>query len=275
MITNTFAPSEQPVLPDGSKEHRNHLGRLQDRHFYDLEKIALASRVLIVEGISGSGKDTFQTYLRNKLKGRDVYDYSEGELLQSWNQLQIRGIFKLRVKFMKLFVNYVRDTVSRDEKAVFLLNRFHLSAYAMTIIQQPKLEKEYDEILNVLRTLPVHVFILRLEASEIEKRSLHPERSGTWLKFQQQIVKKEGFRDRLQRYTWQQRLMLEAAERQHIPYSIIKSARETGEEWVRVPDGRSIFRHATRTNAAEAKTSHGKQVISRILQNVSESGKVK
>src|SRR5439155_23343047 len=62
---------------------------------------------------------------KKKLKGRDVYDYSEGEVLQSWNQLQIRGIFKLQVKFIKLFVNYVRGIVSRDENAVFLLNRFH------------------------------------------------------------------------------------------------------------------------------------------------------
>ena len=147
----------------------------------------------------------------------------KAKLLQSWNQLQIKGIFKLRVKFMKLFVNYVRDIVSRDENAVFLLNRFHLSAYAMTIIQQPKLEREYDEIINVLRTLPVHVFILQLDENEIEKRSLHPERSGAWQKFQQQIVKKDGFRDRLERYIWQQRLMLEAAERQQIPYSILKS----------------------------------------------------
>ena len=129
------------------------------------------------------------------------------------SQLQIKGIFKLRVKFMKLFVNYVRDIVSRDENAVFLLNRFHLSAYVMTIIQQPKLEREYDEIINVLRTLPVHVFILQLDENEIEKRSLHPERSGAWQKFQQQIVKKEGFRDRLERYIWQQRLMLEAARK--------------------------------------------------------------
>ena len=69
------------MLPDGSKEHRNHLRRRQDRRFYDLEKIALDSRVLIVEGISGSGKDTFQTYLKKMLKGRDVYDYSEGEVI--------------------------------------------------------------------------------------------------------------------------------------------------------------------------------------------------
>ena len=73
---------------------------------------------------------------------------------------------------MKLFVNYVRDIVSRDENAVFLLNRFHLSAYAWTIIQQPKLEREYDEIINVLRTLPVHVFILQLDENEIEREKL-------------------------------------------------------------------------------------------------------
>ncbi|MBI2209587.1 MAG: hypothetical protein HYU47_03165 [Deltaproteobacteria bacterium] len=123
---------------------------------------------------------------------------------------------------MKLFVNYVREVVSRDENAVFLLNRFHLSAYVMTIIQQPKLEREYDEIINVLRTMPVHVFILQLDENEIEKRSLHPERSAAWQKFQRQIVEKEGFQERLERYIWQQRLMQEAAKRQQIPYSVIK-----------------------------------------------------
>ncbi len=262
-LDGLVARSEQPMLPEGIKGRRNHLRQLKDHDPYHPERIGLDSRVLIIEGISGSGKDTFQTHLKKTLKDRDVYDYSEGEVLQSWNQLQIKGIFKLRVKFMKLFVNYVRDIVSRDEKAVFLLNRFHLSAYAMTIIQQPKLEKEYDEIINVLRTLPVHVFILQLQASEIEKRSLHPERSGVWEKFQQQIVKKEGFRDKLQRYIWQQRLMLEAAERQQIPYSIIKCAPEVGGEWVRLPEARSIFRHATPTNAPDAKISHRKQDLPR------------
>jgi thymidylate kinase len=184
--------------------------------------LAADSRVFIIEGISGSGKDTFQTYLKEQLEGPHLYDYSEGEVLHSWKHLQIEGILKLRVKFMKHFVNHIRDTVSRDENAVFLLNRFHLSAYVSTIIQQPKLKREYDDIIKVLRTLPVHVFILQLHENEIEKRSLHPERSSAWQKHQQQIVKKEGFRDRLERYLWQQGLMLEAAERQQIPYSVIK-----------------------------------------------------
>ena len=104
------------MLPEGIKECRNQFRRLQDRHFYDLEKIALASRLLIIEGISGSGKDTFQTCLKKKLEGRDVDDYSEGELLQSWKQLHMEGIFKLRVKFMKIFVDYVKDTVTRGRE---------------------------------------------------------------------------------------------------------------------------------------------------------------
>jgi hypothetical protein len=92
---------------------------------------------------------------------------------------------------MRLFVNHIRHIISRDENAVFLLNRFHLSAYVTTIIRQPELEREYDEIINVLRTLPVHIFILRLDENEIEKRSLHPERSNAWQRYQQHRVKKD------------------------------------------------------------------------------------
>jgi thymidylate kinase len=186
--------------------------------------MALHSRVLIIEGISGSGKDTFQKYLREKLDRSHLHlhDYSEGEVLHSWKHLQINGIFKVRVKFMKHFVNHVRDVVSRDENAIFLLNRFHLSAYVSTITQEPKLEGEYNEIINILRTLPAHVFILQLDEHEIEERSLHSERSNAWRKHQKQIVTREGFRDRLERYLWQQRLILEAAKKQQIPYSVIK-----------------------------------------------------
>jgi thymidylate kinase len=232
--------------------HRTQIEQLQDQDSYVLEKIALASRVLIVEGISGSGKDTFQIYLKEKLKNRDVYDYSEGEVLHSWKQLQIEGILNLRVKFMKLFVNYIRDVVSQDETTVFLLNRFHLSTYASTIIQQPKLKREYDEIVNILRMLPVHVFVLRLDKNEIEKRSLHPERSSAWQKFQQQIAEKGSFRNRLEK---QQRLILKAAKKQQIPYSVIKLSYEPeiGDAQVRIFKGPRIVRRGVQMNPADAK----------------------
>ncbi|HEV8719882.1 MAG TPA: hypothetical protein VGW77_04485 [Candidatus Binatia bacterium] len=256
------ARSEQPVLPQGVEERRTHLRRLQD--YYFLERTALDSRVIIIEGISGSGKDTFQTHLKKTLKDRDVYDYSEGEVLHSWKQFQIEGILELRVKFMRLFVNYVRDIVSRDENAVFLLNRFHLSTYAWTIIQQQKLGREYDETINVLRTLPVHVFILQVDENEIEKRSLHPERSSAWQKFQKQIVEKHTFCDRLER---QQKLILEAAKRQQIPYSVIKLPPyepEVGDRQIRISKALNILRRSVQTNSTE--TSRRKRRLPQPVQ---------
>src|SRR5688500_11903579 len=105
--------------------------RPQDQSSYSLEKVALDSRVLIIEGISGSGKDTFQKYLKSKLRSRVVHDYSEGELLWSWKHQRIKDIFKLQIRLMRNFLDYVAATLERDDKAVFLLNRFHLSTYTM------------------------------------------------------------------------------------------------------------------------------------------------
>ena len=248
--------SDEPVLRKAIEQRGIKLRRTQEKDSYLLERILVDSRVLIIEGISGSGKDTFQVYLKGKLKGRDVYDYSEGDVLHSWKQLQIEGIFKLRIKFMKLFVKYIKDVVSRDENAVFLLNRFHLS----TCGQQSQLGREYDETINILRMLPVHIFILQVDENDIERRSLHPERSGAWQKFQQRIVENDSFRDRLER---QQKTILETAERQHIPYSVIKLTYdpEVGDGHVRIFETPSIVRRGVRMDAAEAKIFRRKRLL--------------
>jgi thymidylate kinase len=259
--------SEEPVLRKVTEQRGIKLRRPQEKDSYFLERVILDSRVLIVEGISGSGKDTFQEYLKKKLKSRDVYDYSEGDVLHSWKHFPIEGILKLRVKFMKLFVNYVRDVVNRDGNAVFLLNRFHLSTYVSTISRQPELKREYHAIINVLRMLPVHVFILQLDENEIEKRSSHRERSSAWQKLQQQMVTKDGCRDKFERYIWQQKLILEVAKRQQIPYSTIKlrGAPEIGGGWVHVPEAKSTFRRSVRMNADDAKISRRHRGLARSL----------
>jgi hypothetical protein len=160
---------------------------------------------------------------------------------------------------MKLFVNYVKAIVTRDKNAVFLLNRFHLSTYAWTIIQQQKLGKEYHEIISVLRMLPVHVFILHVDENEIEQRSLHPERSSAWQKFQQQLVENYSFWDRLR---IQQKLIVDAARRQQIPYSVIKlppydHGIEDGE--IPISRARSIIRRDVRIHDADAKIARRKR----------------
>jgi hypothetical protein len=157
--------------------------------------------------------------------------------------------------------------VSRDENVVFLMNRFHLSAYVSTIVRQPKLEKEYDEIINILRTMSVHVLILQLDEYEIEQRGSHPERSTAWQKYQKQIAEKEGFRDTLERHIWQQGLIMQAAERQQIPYSVIKlaAAPNIGDEWIRIPESRSIVQRGARVNAVDAKINQGKRRLPETL----------
>ncbi len=220
---NQVAPrSENPLLARVMDERRHHVRRPQDLDPSLQERIALQSRVLIVEGISGSGKDTFQKYLKSKLRGRIVHDYSEGELLLSWNQRPIKDIFKLQVRLMRNFINYVADTLSHDNEAVFLLNRFHLSTYTMGITEQPNLEREYNVILKALRTLPTHVFVLQLRENEIESRSSHPERGAAWHKFQQHILEREGCQNFVRRNALLQKAMVETAIRQQIPFSILR-----------------------------------------------------
>jgi hypothetical protein len=123
---------------------------------------------------------------------------------------------------MKNFINYVADAIKCDDKAVFLLNRFHLSTYTMGVTEQPSLEREYNVVLKTLRTLPAHVFILELMESEIESRSSHPERGAAWHKFQQHILEREGFQNFLKRNILLQKAMIETAIRQQIPFSIFR-----------------------------------------------------
>jgi len=197
---------------------------------FALDSILASSRIIIIEGISGSGKDTFQKYLKSRLRGRVIYDYSEGDLLLSWNQRPIKDIFKLQVRLMRNFLSYAADTINRDDRNVFLLNRFHLSTFTMGVTETPKLEREYNIILKKLRMLPTHVFILQLMDSEIESRSSHPERGPAWHNFQQHILEREGFQNFVKRNVLLQNAMIETAIRQQIPFSLLRlpSAPNTG-----------------------------------------------
>ena len=227
-VNNTdglVARSEQPVLSEGIQPPREQLYHLQNQDSHFLEKIALDSRVIIIEGISGSGKDTFQKYLKSKLRSRVVHDYSEGDILWSWKHQQIKDIFKMQIRLMRNFLDYVAVTLERDAKALFLLNRFHLSTYTMYttgITEQPTLEREYNMVIKALRALPTHVFLLQLMESEIEARSSHPERGVAWRIYQQNVLKREGFGNVVKRNATLQKAMIETAIRQKIPFSILR-----------------------------------------------------
>jgi thymidylate kinase len=198
------------------------------------QKIISRYRIFIIEGVPGSGKDTFQSHLCGFFQNATVYDYSEGELLHSWKHVPIPGILELRLKFMRLFVNYLQDVINGDKDAICLLNRFHLSAYITTVKRNPDLEPEYQAIVGVLKTLPVHVFIMDLNESKLLERSSHVERSATWQAHQEQSVKKDGFKNTLQRYKWQQTAMLEIAERHQIPFSVLRVIRNSKRQFSQI-----------------------------------------
>jgi hypothetical protein len=215
---------QQFILPISSA-HQQRFSSSQLDALRTVEKIARQSRVLIIEGISGSGKDTFQRYVKSKLRSRVVHDYSEGELLWSWKHQQIKDIFKMQIRLMRNFLDYVSVTLARDEKAIFLLNRFHLSTYTMYatgITQQPTVEREYNMVIKALRALPTHVFVLLLMESEMEARSSHPERGIAWRIYQQNVLKREGFGNVVKRNVSLQKAMVEMAIRQNIPFSILR-----------------------------------------------------
>lgn len=205
------------------------LRQLRDAQQKPPQATALSSRFIIVEGISGSGKDLFQQYLKDQLKDRLIYEYSEGDVLLSWSQLQINGVDELRIKLLKLFVKYAKRIIEENSHAVFLLNRFHLSTYVMSVHKNRELEREYSEVLELLRGLPVHIFILQVNEEEILERSSHPERAVRWQKFQMEIAQADGFRNVIERYRWQQKSILQAAKKDKIPYSVLNLSDLTAE----------------------------------------------
>jgi thymidylate kinase len=214
---------EKPAPIFGVK--RNESMSASNRQPFALNNILSSSRIIIIEGISGSGKDTFQKYLKSKLRSRVVHDYSEGELLWSWKHQQIKDIFKMQIRLMRNFLDHVALTVQRDDKAIFLLNRFHLSTYTMYttgITEQATLEREYNMVIKALRALPTHVFLLQLMEGEMEARSSHPERGVAWRRFQQHILEREGFGNFVKRNVTLQKAMIETAIRQNIPFSILR-----------------------------------------------------
>ncbi len=215
--------SKQPKM--GLLERQIHRFSVNEGNSSFLEQVASNSRVLIIEGISGSGKDTFQKYLKSRLRNRVVHAYSEGEMLWSWKHQQIKDIFKLQIRLMRNFLDHIAATLEHDETALFILNRFHLSTHTMysaRIAAQPTISREYDLLVEGLRALPTHVFLLQLMESEMEVRSSHPERGIAWRKFQQHIFQREGFGNFVKRNMSLQKAMINAAIRQRIPFSIFR-----------------------------------------------------
>lgn len=179
------------------------------------------ARIIIIEGVAGSGKDTLQKLLKERFFNKAVYDYTEGDLLFTWKLARVKGIAKLRLELLNYFTGFMSETIKEEPQSVFLLNRFHLSNYMAHVSKDKRLEHKYKQIINKLKKLPVHILLLQLSSEEIDRRSSHMERPKSWKKYQKLMVKKEGFSNKVERYLNEQKLMLDEAKKDGLPYSII------------------------------------------------------
>jgi len=181
-------------------------------------------RIIIIEGIAGSGKDTFQKQLSDHYtqKGFIVYNFSEEELLFSWKHFWIKNIEMHRIHYLHSLLDYCVKLIKENPKTIITLNRFHIT-YAIFSKFNRKAKKLYDVLMKRLRKLPVHIFIGKLEEREIQKRALHSERKEKiWKIHQKKRLKEFKFDSLLELYKAEQNIILKIAQKQKIPFSFIK-----------------------------------------------------
>ncbi|MBU2513906.1 AAA family ATPase [bacterium] len=179
------------------------------------------SRVIILEGIAGSGKTTFKGYLKEYFKGQKVYEYTEGELLLGWKHIHVPHVSVVRVDFFELFLDHLEKKLKEDKNVLFLIERFHLSMKILEWEFERDFEKRYERIISRIRQLPVHILIAKLEPAEIRKRMHHRERSSQWEEFVEEKLILRGFDDLEQLSIDQQQRFFSLAEQQGMPYSAV------------------------------------------------------
>ncbi len=179
------------------------------------------ARVIILEGIAGSGKTTFKDYLKERLKERKVHEFTEGELLLGWKHIHIPHVSVVRVDFFELFLNHLERKLKEEADTLFIIERFHLSMKILEWEFEKDFDHRYEKLVSRIRKLPVHILITRLELPEIRKRMLHRERSCQWSEFCREKLKLRGF-DNLELLSIdQQQKYFSLAEEQGMPYSAV------------------------------------------------------
>ena len=179
------------------------------------------SRIIIIEGIAGSGKDTFQKNLaeHSAKGGFIVYSFSEEELLFSWKHYWINNMESHRIRFLHSLLDYCEELIE-NPKVVVILNRFHIT-YAIFSKFEKKAKKLYDRLVWRLSNLPVQIFVGKLSEENIGKRALHPERNDiVWRMHQDKRLQVSGFGTLTELYKEEQKTIFTIAEKQGIPYSI-------------------------------------------------------
>jgi hypothetical protein len=148
-------------------------------------------RVIVIEGIPGSGKTTLARRLQEDTGGRAVAAFSESALLHGWKHGYLPGIHALRLQLYHAVLDHVETQPGHD--MLFVLTRFHLS-YALLggDIANPR----YREVIERLARLRAHVLVPVVEEDAIESRAAHVERTDhEWRPYLQRRMAEAGCSD--------------------------------------------------------------------------------
>ena len=179
------------------------------------------TRIIVLEGIAGSGKTTFKKYLLRQLKDKKLYEYFEEEVLLGWKHIHLPGMSAIRMDFFELFITHLEKKLQEDKDAFFLLERFHLSLRILEWEFEGGFQQRYDRLIERLLELPIHILITKLEKDEIRKRMHHRERSRQWSEFVEEKLNLRGYKDLEILSVDQQNSFFSLAKEQGISYSAI------------------------------------------------------
>lgn len=183
-------------------------------------KIAKEARIIIIEGITGSGKSTLQKNIRINFKDKKIYTFTEEELLLSWKHIHIPRISLLRMALFNKLLDYIENKLSNDKNLVFILDRFHISVKLLEWENDKNFEKSYSDLILRIKRLPVQIMIPILKDSQIKERAVHKERGIQWSDYLKEKLNLRGSSSLTSLLVKEQKNILKIANEQGIPYSI-------------------------------------------------------
>lgn len=182
--------------------------------------------IYIVEGITGSGKDTFcETFLQIlHVDTEPVYYFPEEVVGFHYNTVLWPEITSVRLSLMEQALDFVEEESHRTPGATFVFNRFHLSLRGSVspIPDNIDFDWRYARLVERLRPMDVQVLILELKPEEIESR-LHPERAKealTWKLFLHKTLEESAYSTLHELFAAQQEKYIQYALEQGLPFQV-------------------------------------------------------
>lgn len=188
------------------------------------------TRVYVIEGVAGSGKDTLARQLVAALQPdvRPVLVWDETAVLASWHHYYLPGIDTLRLDLTESLAGHMEATLAQQPDTVFVFNRLHVSHAVWRAEKHaatPELEARHDRVVQRLAALGTLVLHPVLDISSLEERTSHNERQeAAWRAFLQRRAADMGSPSPGQMYGDQQAAMQRVLARDGLPWRALNVA---------------------------------------------------